>query len=124
MESSAASSEGSPRFSSAARIALAVLFAGVLLLAGVFAYSRIARGTWLVTGPANRIDLNNGRRFYLDHDESPRPVESPDLSAFVSTGTPVWPDRAWYVEAGDYPIGVVAQTRDGRYWSYTLSGGW
>lgn len=85
-------------------------------------YSRGARGTWNVNGPADRIDMPNGRRYYLDLD--PQPVASPDLRDFVAVSNPVWPDLAWYIESGKEPDNVWAKTRNGSYWHYGLSGGW
>ena len=85
-------------------------------------FSRGARGTWNVNGPADRIDLPNGRRYYLS--QKPPTVSAPDLSGYVDRGLAIWPDRAWYVEKGAQPVIVWAQTRDGSFHSYCLSGSW
>jgi hypothetical protein len=84
---------------------------------GLELYSRVARGTWDVSGPAERIDLN-GRRYYLS--QPPAPVHLPDLQGFVLAGAPIWPDQAWYLQAGDRSFIVWARTRDGSYWRYDV----
>jgi len=89
---------------------------------GIALFSRAARGSWNVDGPADRIDLPNGRRYYLAN--FPPDVSQASLAGRVETSTPIWPDTAWYVEAGPNPYSVVAITRDGRRWVYGLAGSW
>jgi hypothetical protein len=85
-------------------------------------FSRVARGTWDVNGPADRIDLPNRRRYYISR--IPPTKSAPDLSGYIDRGLAIWPDRAWYVEKGAQPVIVWAQTRDGSFYEYSLSGGW
>ena len=79
---------------------------------GTSLFSRAARGTWDVDGPADRIEFG-GRRWYL----SEAPVD--DLGGYTEVPDPVWPDVKWY----GHGTLAVAQTRDGRLWLYSLSGG-
>jgi hypothetical protein len=104
-------------------LTIAIVSLGVLVVLVCLAcvQSRIARGSWNVVGTADRINLPNGRRYYL---EALPPSSSPDLRGFESTGTPVWPDSVWYVERGPYPVTVWARTFSGSYWRYGISGGW
>jgi hypothetical protein len=84
-------------------------------------FSRLARGTWDVDGPARRIDLANGHRYYLT--DYPGGLVPPDGFSFHPTRPVVWPDRAWWVNQGSTaPTTVWAQTGAGRWYEYTLSG--
>jgi hypothetical protein len=93
-------------------------------------FSRLARGTWDLEGPAPYVDLPNGHRYGLF---SPwwqmKNKPATGLEGFVTTGTPIWPDTAWYVQQdsslpGFVPGVLLVRGRNGKLSMFTVPGIW
>ena len=90
-------------------------------------FSRLARGTWDLDRPAPYIDLPNGRRYGLFWPWWRPTPKSNGLRGFVATGTPIWPDTAWYVQheagsSGYVPVAVLVRGRNGKLSMFTSGG--